>query len=572
MTLGKIQAWNQYGGAVSAGAYTAGVLDFLTEALEEWETTKAAFKAYLANPAPGPVPPVAPLHDVQIDVFTGASAGGMCAAIASVMVQQPFQHIETGDEQDTTNTFYESWVNKIDISRLLETNDVAGDGPLLSLLDCTIIDEIATYALTPTGATRRPYIADNLNLFLTLTNARGTLYGLYSGATSAEEFVSYYGDRLQFQVTHGASADPPLSPVAKPLPAGQPGRGAWPLLQEAAKATGAVPVALASRVLTRDVADYQTPGWEPLSLSSKQLLPAFPSGIGASIQTVNVDGGVTDNTPFELADNYLAEQLNQASNPPQPDQANAAVLTIAPFPMGGSTFSGPYVPADHQGIWAILMSFFNVTLSQSRFLGESLAALMDGSSFSRFAIAPSDPDSVQKGKPALQCGSLGAFGGFLCRDFRKHDFLLGRRNCQQFLREHFAVTATNPIIDEALTAARAYEARIKTQFLTGCPSPSAALPQGKVWMPLIPLCGKATAEVPLPARATITSAQLDTIVNLIVQRLNAIRPKLAAGELGKLISGTVGILLNWWIIGGKVKKAIRLALENALAGDTASNA
>ncbi len=161
-------------GAVSAGAYTAGVLDFLMEALEEWEATKAAFKAYLANPASGPVPPVAPLHDVQVDVFTGASAGGMCAAIASVMVQQPFQHIETGDEQNTTNTFYESWVNKIDISRLLETNDVAGDGPLLSLLDCTIIDEIAAYALTPAAASPRPYIADNLNLFLTLTNARGT--------------------------------------------------------------------------------------------------------------------------------------------------------------------------------------------------------------------------------------------------------------------------------------------------------------------------------------------------------------------------------------------------------------
>jgi predicted acylesterase/phospholipase RssA len=569
--MAKFRLGINMAGAVSAGAYTAGVLDFLMEALEEWESAKAAFKAYLANPAPGPVPPVAPLHDVQIDVFTGASAGGMCAAIASVMVQQPFQHIETGDEQNTTNTFYESWVNKIDISRLLETNDVAGDGPLLSLLDCTIIDEIATYALTPTGATRRPYIADNLNLFLTLTNARGTPYGLYTGATSAEEFVSYYGDRLQFQITHGASADPPLSPLAKPLPAGQPGQGAWPLLQDAAKATGAVPVALASRVLTRDVADYQVPGWEPLSLSSKQLLPAFPSEIGASIQTVNVDGGVTDNTPFELADNYLAEQLNQASNPPQADQANAAVLTIAPFPMGGSTFSGPYVPADHQGIWAILMSFFNVTLSQSRFSGESLAALMDGSSFSRFAIAPSDPDSVQKGKPALQCGSLGAFGGFLCRDFRKHDFLLGRRNCQQFLREHFAVLATNPIVDQALTAAGPYAAQIKIQFLSDCPSPNSALPQGKVWMPLIPLCGRATAEVPLPARATVSSAQLDNIVNLIVQRLNAIRPKLAAGELGKLISSALGILLNWWIISGKVKKAIRQALDNALAGDTAVN-
>ena len=388
------------------------------------------------------------------------------------------------------------------------------------------------------------------------------------GATSAEEFVSYYGDRLQFQVTHGVPAD---SPLAKPLPAGQPGQGAWPLLQEAAKATGAVPVALASRVLTRDVADYQIPGWEPLSPSSKQIPPAFPSGIGASIQTVNVDGGVTDNTPFELADNYLADELQQASNPSSPEQANAAVLTIAPFPMGDSNFSGPYVPADHQGIWAILMSFFNVTLSQSRFLGESLASLMDGSSFSRFAIAPSDPDSVGAGKPALQCGSLGAFGGFLCRDFRKHDFLLGRRNCQQFLREHFAVLATNPIIEQALTAAGPYAAQIKAQFLVDCPSPNPGLPQGNVWMPLIPLSGKATAEVPLPARAAIASGQLDNIVNLIVQRLNAIRPKLAAGELGKLLSAALGILLNTWIVSGKVKNAIRQALDNALVGDTAVN-
>jgi len=569
--MAKFRLGINMAGDVSAGAYTAGVLDFLMEALEEWEAAKAAFKAYLANPAPGPVPPVAPLHDVQIDVFTGASAGGMCAAIASVMVQQPFQHIETGDEQNTTNTFYESWVNKIDISRLLETNDVAGDGPLLSILDCSVIDEIAAYALTPTGALRRPYIADNLNLFLTLTNARGTPYGLYTGATSAEEFVSYYGDRLQFQVTHGTPADSPVPPLAKQLPAGQPGQGAWPLLQEAAKATGAVPVALASRVLTRDVADYQIPGWEPLSPGSKQLPPAFPPGLGATIQTVNVDGGVTDNTPFELADNYLAEQLSQASNPSSPEQANAAVLTVAPFPMGDSDFSGPYVPTDHQGIWTILMSFFNVTLSQSRFLGESLSALMGGTSFSRFAIAPSDPDSAQKGKPALQCGSLGAFGGFLCRDFRKHDFLLGRRNCQQFLREHFALVATNPIIDQALAAAGPYADQIKAQFLSGCPSPNPALPQGKVWMPLIPLCGKAAAEVPLPARAAIASGQLDNIVNLIVQRLNAIRSKLATGSLGSLLSRALWFLLNVWIVSGKVKNAIRQALENALAGETAAN-
>src|SRR5580704_16318080 len=81
-------------GAVSAGAYTAGVLDFLMEALEEWQKAKEALRASIQNPAPGASPTVVPLHDVKIEIFTGASAGGMCAAISSVMVQENFVHIQ----------------------------------------------------------------------------------------------------------------------------------------------------------------------------------------------------------------------------------------------------------------------------------------------------------------------------------------------------------------------------------------------------------------------------------------------------------------------------------------------
>src|SRR5271167_2713096 len=83
-------------GAVSAGAYTAGVLDFLTEALEQW---------YKAKEAPNLS---VPMHDISIDVFSGASAGGMCAAIASVMVQGTFQHIHNPEDpsvRGTTNKF-----------------------------------------------------------------------------------------------------------------------------------------------------------------------------------------------------------------------------------------------------------------------------------------------------------------------------------------------------------------------------------------------------------------------------------------------------------------------------------
>src|SRR5215510_12738725 len=55
-------------GAISAGAYTAGVLDFLIEALEEWEAAKKRGDAV-------------PKHQVVISVVSGTSAGGICAPL-----------------------------------------------------------------------------------------------------------------------------------------------------------------------------------------------------------------------------------------------------------------------------------------------------------------------------------------------------------------------------------------------------------------------------------------------------------------------------------------------------------
>src|SRR6185312_23150 len=98
-------------GAISAGAYTAGVLDFLTEALDEWYAATQRGEAV-------------PMHDVVIEDFSGASAGGMCAAISSVMLYQDFEHIHNVNQRETNNIFFESWVNTIDIVPLLETDDL----------------------------------------------------------------------------------------------------------------------------------------------------------------------------------------------------------------------------------------------------------------------------------------------------------------------------------------------------------------------------------------------------------------------------------------------------------------
>jgi hypothetical protein len=89
-------------------------------------------------------------------------------------------------------------------------------------------------------------------------------------------------------------------------------------------------------------------------------------------------------------------------------------------------------------------------------------------------------------------------------------------------------------------------------------------------MPLIPLCGSAVAEVPLPVRGQLRPDELDEIVDLIAGRLNAIRSGLAPGLLGTVLNYALAILLNTWIIRGLVKKAIREALQKSLAGDAAA--
>lgn len=503
-------------GAVSAGAYTAGVLDFLSEALEEW---------YAAKAAGSPVPQ----HDVSIDIFSGASAGGMCAAISAVMLQGPFQHIHNPADasvKNTTNRFYESWVNKIDIEPLLGAADLQGGGPVVSLLDSTIIDQIADYALKPADAPqKRPYVSSALNLILTLTNVRGVPFSLNGTADgSAEEDIAYYADRLQFETVPADGH--PVFPAAKPLPLNA---AAWPLLKQAAKATGAFPLFLAPRQIDRSPVDYANSPWRSIAdPPDSPALPDWDLKRTDTFKTLNVDGGVTDNDPFQLAHDFLAVQnplavrdLNtgELQNPSTADKANCAVLTVAPFP-ARELYNSSYDFAANSSITGMLPNLFTVLVAQSRFQGETLEAVMSGTSYSRFVLAPSDMQNPNL--PALQCGLLGAFGGFFERGFRAHDYQLGRRNCQKFLQDYFRLTIDNPIIHTGLGKLSPANRGLVLETFAG----------SKNTLPIIPLCGSAVPEVTAPPRATIASARVDAIVNLVVQRLHAVVKPLLASALG----------------------------------------
>jgi hypothetical protein len=529
-------------GAISAGAYTAGVLDFLIEALDEWEAAKARGDDV-------------PRHEVSIEVFSGASAGGMCAAISAVQVQEDFAHIRDTTLTGTNNRFYESWVNLIDIRQLLKTNDLQRGQPVVSLLDSTIIAEIAQFALVPGPLKARPYISPNLTLFLTLTNLRGVPYSLDSVAPgSLEESTAFYGDRLRFQTVR--PDDPAPAAPAKPLPVGAAGEGAWPLLEQAAMATGAFPVFLAPRILNRAAADYTPPLWETADSkpSVPPIQPDWPLTNADTLQTVNVDGGVIDNDPFDLAHDYLLG-LNpppgDGQNPREALKADRAVITVAPFPVQDQ-FNRGFDAAAQAGVMKALGRLFSALISQSRFFGESLALIMTGTVFSRFLIAPSDT-TLPPGVPSLQCGTLGAFGGFFERGYRAHDYALGRRNCQQFLRAQLILPQGNPVIAQGLNGDR----RALATF--GMDPPNTMVkPQNQRWIPVIPLCGTAADEVPRPARASMSDDDLDEIIDLILKRFKAVAPLL----LPKLPSTAVHLVdfLAALHEEGEVKKYLRSQL------------
>lgn len=561
-------------GAISAGAYTAGVLDFLIQALDEWYKAKARGD-------------LVPMHDVSIEVMAGASAGGMCAAIGSVALHEQFPPVTTinppGDQ--SANKLYSSWVDRIDISSLLQTEDLKNPGPVVSILDSTVLAKIAQYALTLGARQARKYVSPSLTLFMTLTNLRGTVYDIdpANGGTF-EEQISYYADQLQFETVQGEN-DKPKGELAKPLPLDPAAAGNedWQLLQQAALATGAFPLMLAPRTLKRDLADYKNKKWiinnpdpgcvpsvpgDPNSEKICQreletiIAPDFgKSPVPSPIITVNVDGGTTNNSPFELTRRYLASldpKPASGHNDPDPLIADRAVITIAPFP-GMASFDPNYDPNKAQGLFAALGKLVNALISQSRFLGQSINLLKQGETFSRFVIAPSD-DSVSEGQPALMSSSLGAFGGFLARQFRDRDYQLGRRNCQWFLKQYFVLEADNPIIQAGLGANRDPLVR----NFKAVNDQNFARPDGtKDYMPIIPLCGTAAVSIANPGRQPMPARSVKDISKKAADRIIAVL-KAMMQESSTLIR--IGAAILEFLFKGKLASAIQDFLMNNLKG------
>jgi hypothetical protein len=499
-------------GAVSAGAYTAGVLDFLVEALDTWYQLRGAENRAAVQ-----------THDVVLEALTGASAGGMCAAISAVALKEEFDHVRNSDPGEKTNRLYKNWVQTIDIAPLLGTKDLDRDPVVRSVLDCTPIEEIANAALVANPVRRkdRPWVSENLGLVVTISNLRGIPYTVDQTGNNFEERIGYHADQVEFIVNSSGQS---TSQTALVLGYPDQPKENWDALRTAAMATGAFPVALRARIVQKKKTYYERKLWrvansDPSSDGScsreERVEPAWDHPPD-TFDIVCADGGITNNNPFDCAHDLLVRASgNRAHVPRAASEADAAVISVAPFP-GNEPF-GAYDAEEQSSLINVLKSLLPTLVSQARFQGENLLLTGDPDVHSRFAIAPSDDLAPEK--PALLCGVLGAFGGFIDQKFRDRDYHLGRRNCQQFLRVHFCLPESNPVIAAGLPVSEEAKKRWAVD-----PPAEATTDRDKRWFPVIPLMESVQGEVvpPLRENARTGEARIDAVADQAAERVKRV--------------------------------------------------
>jgi len=444
-------------GAVSAGAYTAGVVDYLFEALMHYEKVREKF----AQENPGKA-----LHNVQIKVMSGASAGGMTGSMAlSAMMDESYSpmsgyHPNTVTESDIlNNVFYKSWVSGahgIDIKYMLDTSDVTGKAPLKSLLNCDRLDQIADSAFKrPRVLQKWDFIPNRIEHFLSVFNLGGVPYALKFDATSSQYALANHSDMMHFV----CDRDPSAKYEKNDIPVGEDKTSTlnpnWTLLRTATLATGAFPIALEYRDVKKDRDSYNEWKWWVPNGGSKDNTKDACGDKGRCFSLTNispdwccapkegygfvaVDGGVANNEPLEVARRALAG--DDLFNPRGADEVTRSIIMVDPFP------STPLESFDYENktLIDIAGKLFGALKEQARFKPEEITLAANPNIFSRYMIAPSR-DGAEPGCD-LASASVGAFGGFLSEKFRQHDFQLGRKNCQSFLKNYFTVGLGNSLV------------------------------------------------------------------------------------------------------------------------------
>ncbi|WP_299123048.1 patatin-like phospholipase family protein [uncultured Winogradskyella sp.] len=430
-------------GAVSAGAYTAGFMDYILEALSEWENAK---KEQANNPESN-----IPKHDLIIDAIGGASAGGMVGMIATLaMYSGNWKPVKKVSNVKTGNILYDSWVfldddmnlydgtkkGKTTFEKMLETSDITAKGAP-SLLNSKPIDTIAERVFNelPTDANinKLPkYVSKDFRLLITLTSLRPLGYNLKMSRLQSKfldetpgHHVNSHDVVAHFKLNYNEAND-----KGKYLPFQPHKKLSRDFLAKVTKATGAFPFGLQPRYFDDEFSsDYLKYSLKARKSFNTEMDVIINPEEASKFQFTAIDGGTINNEPFD----EVLRQLIEKHGKPNKKNPSYGTILIDPFPNFFEDKITTVPNYNISSIFGILGGLVPTILNQARnkqndTYGVGLFKLI---SFPR-KLKPGA--QALRDHPPLATGGVGGFGGFLDIKFRQHDFFLGRDNARNFLR------------------------------------------------------------------------------------------------------------------------------------------
>ncbi len=429
-------------GAVSAGAYTAGVMDYLLETLALWDQAQTKNKA-LGEDHPEYNFSI-PMHEVELDVISGASAGGITGALSLLnLIDDNYSPVNKDNPVGKNNRFYQSWVEMDDdeqsntFEKLLATADLKnlkkGETPK-SLLNPNPIDNIAHKAIALENIGTYPnYVSSSMDLILTTTNLRGINFKIdFNSEDNGGSIITSHAGFFRYKLVNKQykAGIPFGDEIYYVLDLSHPRD--MNFLKEATLSTAAFPLGLPSReIMIPQVYIKRYPQY--IFGNNTGIRPLLIENTPYKFNSI--DGGLINNEPFAIALKVLKEK---SAIPYIKEQY--AVIMVDPFPNKDSKIEKENCPSD---MLSVTKGMFKALRNQVMFNRDGILDAIALNNYTKFLIEPVRKTRVDgeliRAENDLATAPFSGFAGFIDKSFRQHDYQLGRQNCQAFLRYYFTI-------------------------------------------------------------------------------------------------------------------------------------
>lgn len=444
-------------GAVSAGCYTAGVMDYLLEILELWENGKAGA---LPEGWSEDLLDYIPKHKVKIDVMGGASAGGMTTVMSAIYAMKgkinPVRN-PANPAGKKRNMLYDSWVLMGDaeenpekiFEKTLFLEDLKED-KIISLLNSEFIDKICDNAFIDDVGDEKKlpnYISPELEVLLSQTMLRSVPlpidFSTPFGNLNPKKDNPKYNTFEHFVISHFKLDYNENNPLHKdfylPFDPFSNQKEIVERLKLTTKATGAFPIGLRFREFFNNEFTLNY-----IKNNSRKLLhnKIMPENIPADPQInfgdvadpfnfIGVDGGAINNEPIGEVLNVLKERYGEKN---EGEYDKYGLVMIDPFP-DHIIYDKYEQPED---IFSVIPAILGTLQDQARVKRREMMEFHT-KGYLRGEIYPVRYNVLKIPEDHhIACSSVFAFGGFLDVNFRHHDFFLGRDNARNFFKVYFS--------------------------------------------------------------------------------------------------------------------------------------